>query len=87
MRAESTEITGWTLNVSRGGVRVIVEDPVELGKEYQITVGEEEVLARPARVVWVQEEADGQIAGVQFLDIAGTIPPPRGPPADEPQGG
>jgi hypothetical protein len=87
MRAESAEINGWTLNVSRGGVRVIVEDPVELGKEYQITLGEEDSLARPARVVWVQEEADGQIAGFQFLDIAGTIPPQQGSPPDEPQGG
>ena len=86
MRAGATEVIGWTLNVSRGGVRVIVEDPVELGKEYQIVVGDGLARPRPGRVVWVQDEADGQIAGVQFLDSDGT-PPPLGEPNSGPSAG
>lgn len=75
LRDEGFEVEGWTLNVSRGGVRVILEAPVELGHEYAISIGDQEP-ARHCRVVWVQDEADGQIAGIQFLDVEGTPPPP-----------
>lgn len=84
------EVEGWTLNLSRGGVRIITEDRVELGREYDISIGDDEHVRRPCRVVWVQDEADGQIAGVQFLDTAtgapapGTVPPP---PSVPPAGG
>ncbi len=84
----SGEVEGWTLNVSRGGVRIVVEEPLELGGEYEISIGEDEHVQRPCRVVWVQDEADGQIVGVQFLDTKagapppGTLPPPpSAPPA------
>lgn len=53
--------------MSRGGLRLIVEDPVELGLLYSVAIGE--APARPARVVWLREEADGQIAGMQFEDV------------------
>ncbi len=75
LRGDAFESEGWTLNVSRGGVRVILESPVELGNEYEIFIGDAEQ-GRRCRVVWVQDEADGQIAGVQFLDVEGTPPPP-----------
>lgn len=60
---------GWTLNVSRGGVRVIVEREVMLGEVFDVTVGvaDESPLARQGRVVWLQEEADGFIVGLAFL--------------------
>ena len=60
---------GWALNVSRGGVRVILEERVELGEEYEVTIGIEETAAlnRKARVVWLQEEPDGFIVGMEFL--------------------
>lgn len=66
LRAGAFEVDAWTLNVSRGGLRVVVEEPVTVGNEYEV-VGESG--ARPARVVWVREETDGQIAGLQFLDL------------------
>lgn len=64
---------GWALNISRGGIRVILEERVELGEEYQLTVGSEEdsPLTRPARVVWVQEEPDGFIVGLEFQFLSG----------------
>jgi hypothetical protein len=74
--------SGWTLNLSRGGVRVVLEDTVALGGEYTITIGpegEDTALVHLARVVWLQDEADGQIAGIQFLDQEGSIPAPPGP--------
>lgn len=60
---------GWALNVSRGGVRAILEEKVELGEEYEVTIGEgsDAPLSRRARVVWVQEEPDGCIAGFEFI--------------------
>lgn len=74
------EITAWTLNVSRGGLRVVVEDPVHVGGTYQVRIGELE--PRPAKVVWIREEADGQIAGMKFEDVEGAeVPPSEFPPS------
>ena len=72
---EGREQLGWALNVSRGGVRVVLEDPVEVNLEYSLAIGENASVLRPVRVAWVQAEAGGQIAGLQFLDAEGTIPP------------
>ena len=70
IRSTSFETHGWTLNVSRGGIRAIVEDSLLQGVEYQLTVGDEETCAaRPASVVWLQDEADGQIVGLKYLDV------------------
>ena len=63
-------LDGWALNVSRGGVRVILEGKVELGGEFEITVAEDGAShAGPqrCRVVWVQQEPDGVVAGIEFL--------------------
>lgn len=71
---------GWALNISRGGVRVILEAKVELGAEFDVTVGEEEPqLAQRGRIVWLQEELDGVVAGVEFVGGSGlhrSAPPP-----------
>ncbi|MCB9585565.1 MAG: PilZ domain-containing protein [Polyangiaceae bacterium] len=83
LRRGNEEITGWTLNVSRGGVRIIVEDPLAEGDELEVQVGDEAEPLHPARVVWIKELADGQIVGVQFLDVEGSVPPSQPPPAME----
>ena len=78
---------GWALNVSRGGVRVILEEMVELGEEYQVTVGADESrqLNRRARVVWVQEEHDGFVVGLEFMFASGEHSAMEVPgPADKP---
>lgn len=67
VRGDGLDASAWTLNVSRGGIRVVIEEPVNVGSEYEVTVGEDE--PRLARAVWVRKEADGQIAGFQFLDV------------------
>ncbi len=81
---------GWALNISRGGVRAVVEKKVSLGDEFEVTVGAETPLTRRGRVVWVQEEKDGMICGVEFLNASGqhrlsTMPPaPRASVAPPP---
>jgi hypothetical protein len=75
LRGPGFETQGWTLNVSRGGMRAIVEEPVKSGAEYELIVGGEEKSARKVAVVWVQDEADGQIVGVRYLDVVGSMPP------------
>jgi hypothetical protein len=79
LRQAGSEITGWALNLSRGGIRLIVEDKVELGQEFEIAVDEQEAEAsgssRRGRVVWVQEEHDGMVVGIEFLDGEGGGPP------------
>jgi hypothetical protein len=63
-------LEGWALNLSRGGVRVILEERVALGAEFEVVVGDVEPgQPRPrGRIVWLQEEPDGAVAGVEFLD-------------------
>jgi hypothetical protein len=72
-RSEGSERTleGWALNVSRGGVRVILEEKVELGAEFEVSMVDGPALAEAptvhvGRIVWVQEEPDGVVAGVEF---------------------
>ena len=74
VRGPAGEIDGWTLNVSRGGARIILDGTVEPGSELDVRIGDGP--ARRARVVWVQDESDGQIVGFQFLDGSGSEPPP-----------
>jgi hypothetical protein len=69
LKAGETTFEGWSLNVSRGGVRVIVEHRVTLGEVFDVSVGlaTASPLVRQGRVVWFQEEADGFIVGIAFL--------------------
>jgi len=62
-------LEGWALNVSRGGLRVILEEKVELGAEFDVTIlepGVDTAPSHPGRIVWVQEEPDGVVAGIEF---------------------
>jgi PilZ domain len=61
-------LEGWALNVSRGGVRVILEEKVDLGTEFEVTMtmGADPSTPVMGRVVWVQEEPDGVVAGLEF---------------------
>jgi hypothetical protein len=75
-------LDGWALNVSRGGLRVILEEKVEPGDDVEVTLLDGSANDGPAsgrvqvgRVVWVQEEADGVVAGIAFA-------PGEGPPPD-----
>jgi hypothetical protein len=76
LRAGDFATTGWALNRSRGGLRLIVEDALQPGMEYEVTIGDEPPAAsRLARVIWVQNEADGQVVGLQFVGGHGSVPP------------
>ena len=73
IRWADLETEGWTLNVSRGGLRAVVEQPLDPALEYQVVVGESP--ARRACIAWSKGEADGQIVGLRFLDVEGSVPP------------
>jgi hypothetical protein len=73
IRRGEVEHHGWTLNVSRGGIRAVMEDALLPDVEYLIFVGDEP--ARRAQVAWMRNEADGQIVGIRFLDVDGSVPP------------
>jgi len=64
-------LEGWALNVSRGGLRVILEQKVDLGAEFEVTIASPDPASAPkaGRVVWVQEEPDGVVAGIEFRDV------------------
>lgn len=78
-------LDGWALNISRGGLRAILEDKVILGQKFEIAMGtDEDVLHRAGRIVWVQEEPDGVIVGIEFTGMSGphrSVPPP--PPGSQ----
>ena len=57
----------------------MLEESVELGAEYTVEIGAE-AEPRDVRIIWAQDEADGQIVGVQFLDTTGSVPPPPAAP-------
>ncbi len=73
IRGSDVETTGWTLNVSRGGLRAVLEQPVDPALEYEVEVGD--APPRRACIAWSKGEADGQIVGLRFLDVDGSIPP------------
>lgn len=85
LRAEDGRtLDGWALNVSRGGLRAILEERVALGQSFEVSLGSDELLQRAGRIVWVQEEPDGVICGIEFTGLSGThksVPPP--PPGAE----
>jgi len=84
--AGSVITTGWALNMSRSGVRAILEERVLAGVDYEVTIGEvgTSQLTRRARVVWVQEEHDGVVVGLEFLVAMSTTAPPTQPSHEPP---
>ena len=77
--------TGWALNMSRSGVRAILEERILAGVDYEVTIGEvgTHQLTRKARVVWVQEEHDGVVVGLEFLSPTSTSEMPVAVPHKE----
>lgn len=68
--AGGAEHDGWALNISRGGIRVVIEGRVELGQEYEVRDLDPDIAEGGpfmARVVWVQDEPDGAIVGLEFV--------------------
>ena len=72
--------------MGRGGVRVVLEDRIENGREYELFMGDDSS-GRRVQVAWSQDAADGQIAGLKYLDAVttpdddgggSTMPPPTG---------
>ena len=70
----TVEIPGWALNLSKGGIRAIIEERVELGEELDVHIPEIQV-ERRGRVVWAQDEPDGTIVGISFHERLETPPP------------
>lgn len=93
LRSETREVEGWALNISRGGIRVVTEDPVELGEIFEVREhvdGAPSLKPHRARVVWLQDEPDGAIAGLEFLDVEPSVRPsspsvPSAPPIATPE--
>jgi hypothetical protein len=73
IRNERVEVAGWTLNVSRGGIRAVMEESLDPSEEYLVIVGE--AAPRRCQVAWARSESDGQIVGIRFLDEDGSVPP------------
>jgi hypothetical protein len=68
------ELTAWALNLSRGGLRAILEDRIDLGEEVLVRIDEIQIQRR-GRVVWTQDEPDGTIVGIAFYERMEAAPP------------
>jgi hypothetical protein len=80
--AAGVQREGWALNVSRGGLRAILDETtgkVELGQEYEVTITVADAPdgkapgPRKGRIVWLQEEPDGFVVGVQYVTASGRL--------------
>lgn len=67
IRAPGFETKGWTLNVSRGGFRAIVEECLRPAEEYEVVFRDSQP-PRRANLVWSRDEKDGQIVGMKYSD-------------------
>ena len=73
---DDRQVEGWALNMSRGGLRAIVEEQMNVGDEMELTIGEDNERQK-VRVVWVRQEQDGAVIGVSFVASPfSSIPPP-----------
>ncbi len=75
-------LDAWSMNVSRGGLRVIMEDEVAPGDEVDVVVGEPgelDYFCKAARVAWVQPEQGGFIVGLEFKDNGSAPSVPTAP--------
>jgi PilZ domain len=82
-----TELDGWALNISAGGLRAIIDtegvnlaEIFSLGRDMMVKIGEAD--DRPARLVWIRSEPDGAVLGVAFLDQTAERPPSVPPGTD-----
>lgn len=64
------EFEGWSLNVSRGGLRIVTEGDVQLGEQFELRFGEDTDAPRAGRVVWLRKERDGIICGIEFVSTS-----------------
>ena len=71
-------VGGWALNMSRGGLRAIVEEQVSEGEKFELSVGESEE-RRAACIVWVRAAKDGSVVGISFVGSPFRSVPPPGP--------
>jgi hypothetical protein len=65
------------LNVGRGGVRVVLEDSIERDQDYELFFSDD-ATGRRVRVAWSTEQADGQIAGLKYLELEPLLDPRAG---------
>jgi len=57
--------SAWALNLSSGGIRLVLPSPVSVGE--QVGIGfRGQVSTLPGKVVWVSRQADGCVAGISF---------------------
>lgn len=84
LRSGTEEYDGWALNISRGGIRVVIEGRIHLGQVLVIEgydPDDPDAPPRRGRVVWSQEEPDGSVVGMEFIDSDDSVPPASKAPA------
>ncbi len=62
----------WAINLSNGGVRIVAEARLEVGEQVFLRMGDrpETGLQGKGRVVWVREQGEDVVAGIEFLEAA-----------------
>ena len=58
--------SGWSLNISDTGIRVVLESRLDVGESIGIEVAPPMGKIHAGKVVWVNQRTDGCIAGICF---------------------
>jgi hypothetical protein len=74
---EPREARGVALNASAGGIRILVDQELEVESVccLEVHYAAERCSIEHARVVWCRALADGWVVGLEFTDITWRIPP------------
>lgn len=72
-------VSGWTLNRSEGGLRVVLEGDLVVGDAVVVRVADEPQ-PRSATVVWVRPSKGGLVAGIAYADSEQGAPPDESTP-------
>lgn len=79
---DGEDITGWTLDRSTGGARILLPSSpaIEAGTIVLLAIGE---LAQPrlARVVWSRQEEDAGLLGLELVVVSGEVTTVDAPPS------
>lgn len=77
---EPTEASGVALNASAGGMRILVDQELQVESVCRLEARFTQDLCscERARVVWCRALADGWVVGLEFTDVTWRLPPSSG---------
>ena len=68
---EPKPATGFAINASAGGLRIAIDETLPVGELVVIVIRtESREMTEHARVVWVKDQPDGALIGLEFVSVS-----------------